>query len=58
MLGPQLAAGMGSIDRGHRDFRGLNGPAKGTDRPAKSRDWPFPFAATLPPAGWPAIQQD
>ena len=39
MLGPQLAARMGSVNGGHHGFSGLNGPAKGTDCPAKSRDW-------------------
>jgi hypothetical protein len=40
VLGPQLAARMGSINRGHPRFPGVNGPAKGTDRRAKSRESP------------------
>jgi hypothetical protein len=36
ILGPQLAARMGSINGGHLDFPGLDGAAKGTDCAGKS----------------------
>jgi hypothetical protein len=47
---------MGSIDRGHRDFRGVDGAAKGTDRRAKSRESAILAARRFAGAGLTAIE--